>query len=246
MNTSQVHCTNCSTLVPASDININTMTGKCAACDHIFKVNSPATHNDDSPPPRPKNISVESGTGNGSPGAKQEIYPYFNHGESLHLKMRWFTPMLFGLILFCVVWDSFLVFWYSTALAHGNTPWIAIVFPIGHLAVGIGLTYSTIAGLLNTTHVLADQQVVTIKHGPVPWRGNKELNVKDIRKLTIEHSLVARQNNLPQGSFQIVANVNGEETQLLTRLEHSHARYIAYQLAKQIKVDVTSTDPRGY
>ena len=46
------------------------------------------------------------------------------------------------------------------------------------------------------------------------------------------------QNHNSQISFKVVADVNGEETQLLNRLEQSHARYIAYQLAKQIKVDV--------
>jgi len=243
MNASQVHCLNCGTLVPASDINIKTMTGKCAACDHIFNINSPSTNNDNSPPPRPKNISIESGSRDDFPGTQQDSNPFFKHGESLYLKFRWFTPMLFGLVFFCIAWDAFLVFWYSTALTQADTPWIMIVFPIGHLAVGVGLTYSTIAGLLNTTHVYADQHVVSVKHGPVPWRGNKEIPAKDIRKLTIEHSLTAHRNNSSQSSFKIMADVNGAETQLLARLEHSQARYIAYQLAKQIKVDLTSAAP---
>lgn len=146
--------------------------------------------------------------------------------------------MLLGLIFFCIAWDSFLVCWYSVAFTQPDTPWIMIVFPIGHLAVGVALTYSTIAGLFNSTHIYADQHVVTIKHGPVPWWANKELNGKDIRKLTIEQSDTTYQNNRSRSSFTIVADVNGEETQLLTRIEHSHARYIAYQLAKQIKVDL--------
>ena len=49
------------------------------------------------------------------------------------------------------------------------------------------------------------------------------------------------QNHNSQISFKVVADVNGEETQLLNRLEQSHARYIAYQLAKQTKVDLKQT-----
>ena len=245
MNASQVHCSNCGVLVPANDINIKTMTGKCVVCDHVFNISSHSQGTrdfDNSPPPRPKNISIESGMGNDLSGAKQDINPYFNYGESLHLKIRWFTPMLFVAIFFCIAWDSFLVCWYSVAFTQPNTPWIMIVFPICHVAVGVGLTYSTIASLFNSTHIIADQHVLSIKHGPVPWWANKELNAKDIRKLTIEQSDATYQNNRSRSSFKIVADVNGEEIQLLARIEHSHARYIAYQLAKQIKVDITSTE----
>ena len=244
MSASQVHCSNCGVLVPADDINIKTMTGKCVACDHIFDIASPWSQEnrdfDNSPQPRPKHISIESGSGNKSSFAQQDINPYFSYGESLHLKIRWFTPMLIVLIFFCIAWDSFLVFWYWAAFTQPNTPLtlIMVIFPICHVVVGVGLTYGTIASLFNSTHILISQHVVKIKHGPVPWWANKELNAKDIRKLMIEKSYPSHQNNGSQSSFKIVADVNGEETQLLTRLEHSHARYIAYQLAKQIKVDV--------
>ena len=255
MNASQVHCFNCGVLVPAVDINIKAMTGKCVACDHIFDIASPSTHNDfdrgvtkrtrdfdNSPPPRPKNISIESGPANELSAGTKDVNPFFNnYGELLHLKIRWFTPMLFGIIFFCIAWDSFLVFWYSIALTQPNTPWIMIVFPICHVAVGVGLTYSTIASLFNSTHIIADQHVLSIKHGPVPWWANKELNVKDIRKLMIRKSHNTYQNHNSQISFKVVADVNGEETPLLNRLEQSHARYIAYQLAKQTKVDLKQT-----
>jgi len=245
MNASQVHCSNCEVLVPAGDINIKTMTGKCVACDHIFDISSPLTHNN-SPPPRPKNISIESGPADDLSVATKNINPYFDYGDSLHLKFRWFTPAIFMLIFFCIAWDSFLVFWYWAAFTQPNTPLMMIIFPIGHLAAGVGLTYGTIASLLNTTHVFISQHVVTIKHGPVPWWANKEINVKDIRKLMIEKSNTTYQNNRTLSTFKIMADVNGEEKQLLTRLEHAHARYIAYQLAKQIKVDLASTDLSGF
>ena len=73
-----------------------------------------------------------------------------------------------------------------------------------------------------------------------PWSGNRELNSKDINRLTIEktNGKKFQDQNQPQLQYKIIADVNGVETKLLDGLDPSEARYIAYQLAKQIKVDV--------
>ena len=117
-------------------------------------------------------------------------------------------------------------------------PWLMIVFPIGHVAVGVGLTYSVIAGFLNKTHIFADQHTVIVNHRPVPWLGNKEMNAKDINRLSLQRA--ASQNSSGRGyeSFNVMADVNGEETKLLGGLQPSEARYIAHELSQLLKVDL--------
>jgi hypothetical protein len=45
-----------------------------------------------------------------------------------------------NLFFFAVVWNVFLVFWYSIAIASGNwLMWLMAVFATGHLVVGLGL-----------------------------------------------------------------------------------------------------------
>lgn len=93
-------------------------------------------------------------------------------GDGLEIVRRWFTPAALFLVFFCVAWDGFLFFWYSMAFRPG-TPWLMKIFPLAHVAVGVVLTYSTLAALLNTTRITLDFRSIQVIHGPIPWRGNR-------------------------------------------------------------------------
>jgi hypothetical protein len=103
-------------------------------------------------------------------------------GTELTLRYRWFTPVALFLVFFCIAWDSFLIFWYAMAFG-GGAPCIFIIFPIAHVAVGVGLSYFTLALLLNSTEVRLTRYELSIRHGPLPWRGNQTLAADDIRQL---------------------------------------------------------------
>lgn len=103
-------------------------------------------------------------------------------GDALEIRRRWFTPVVLFLVFFCVAWDGFLVFWYSMA-ARGNAPWIFILFPLIHVAVGVGITYSTLATLFNSTVITVRRGSLAIRHGPLPWAGNLNLERGQIDQL---------------------------------------------------------------
>ena len=232
MNSNQIYCTNCGTLVSAEDINIKAMVGKCSDCDHVFSIVPPSSdysfdvlRENPSPgsgvPVRPKSITKEAGPG----------------GE-LYLKRRWFTPKLFFLLFFCIAWDSFLAFFYFGALGAGNRLGFELLFLSGHLAVGVGLTYHVVAGFLNKTHIFTDQHTVIVNHRPIFWLGNKEMNAKDIKQLMVQRGKSYNDNGGQYETFDLMANVNGEEAKLLGGLEHSEAQYVGYELSKKLKVDL--------
>jgi len=116
--------------------------------------------------PRPQNVLVE------------KIF------DTLNITYRWWSLKFLFLVFFCLAWDSFLVFWYSTV--PQGAPWIMIVFPIGHVAIGIGLTYYTIAGFINRTVISINQQWLTVTHGPLPWFGNKRIERMQVNQLYAE------------------------------------------------------------
>jgi len=91
--------------------------------------------------------------------------------------------------LFCVAWDSFLLFWYSMALHDHHVPWIMVVFPIVHVAVGIGLTYATLCAFVNTTTIELSPDALLIRHGPLPWSGNRYLPASQLRQAFCEKKL---------------------------------------------------------
>jgi hypothetical protein len=61
-----------------------------------------------------------------------------------------------------------------------------IVFPIGHVLVGLGLTYYTIAGFINHTFITVNRQWLTVVHGPLPWFSNKHIEIAQINQLYAE------------------------------------------------------------
>jgi hypothetical protein len=229
MESQPVICPNCSAQVRGEHINIQEMVGKCARCDHIFRLtlDRPVLPRETlgTEPSRPSGVTIEQGM-----------------NDELLLIRRWFHPALFFLLFFCIAWDGFLVFWYSMALfggVNGNDgfQWLAIVFPICHVAVGVGLTYFVIAGFLNKTTVFLDDEILAVRHGPVPWFGNRNLQANRI--LGIELDYVHSNNNNPNYAISAHAE-DGRQIVLLSGLQTKQAEYIAWQLANKLGVPLSN------
>ena len=108
------------------------------------------------------------------------------------IRKVWRSWKLIPLAFFAVVWDSFLIFWYSQAFTKSNPPLMMVLFPIGHVAVGLGLTYYLVASFMNTTDVTISATGVEIKTGPAPWIGNKHVPVEDIRDIIVRERAANR------------------------------------------------------
>lgn len=111
-------------------------------------------------------------------------------GGALRISWRWFSTTAYALLLFCIAWDSFLVFWYTRAVVAGGggVEWIAVVFPVGHVAVGVGMTYYCAALFLNRTRIQVADGLIAVAHGPLPWRGNRTILADDIAQLYVARS----------------------------------------------------------
>lgn len=170
-------CIHCGTPLRPEDVNPSTGVARCHVCGQMFDtVNRGGTVGGGAAPaqqvvPRPAHMHVE------------------HQGRRLTIRWRWFTPAMVFVACFCVAWDSFLLFWYSMAFGDRHVPWIAIVFPIAHVAVGVGLTYATLCAFVNSTTLEISPDGLTIRHGPLPWRGNRYLPSTQIRQPFCEQRL---------------------------------------------------------
>ncbi|HTX80108.1 MAG TPA: hypothetical protein VMC62_10585 [Longilinea sp.] len=136
----------------------------------------------------------------------------------LKLERRWFSFKYIPVAFFCVAWDAFLFFWYGIAFSTG-APWIMIVFPVAHVAVGVGLTYSTLAGFINTTVLEINYQELTIKHGPLPWLGNVKIPIHDLKQLYTKPRVTSGENG-SSTTYELYANTwNGRSMKLLSGLD---------------------------
>lgn len=115
---------------------------------------------------------------------KPAKYRVVDDGFRLEISWSWFTPLVFGLLVFAIAWNSFLVGWYSMASGmpedFGAMRWIFLIFPIGHVAVGLGLIYTVLTMFLNSTTISIDGGQLTVRHGPIYFPGGLTLDVADI------------------------------------------------------------------
>jgi hypothetical protein len=104
-------------------------------------------------------------------------------GVRLRIVRRWFAPVHLVLALFTLFWFGFLAFWYGIASAL-HAPVFFFLFPLIHVAVGLGLAWASLAFLLNRTVVEVDRtDRVTVRSGPVPWRRAVEVPSGDIAQV---------------------------------------------------------------
>jgi predicted Zn finger-like uncharacterized protein len=192
----QVQCPKCGTLIRSDDINLANMAAKCRRCDSLLDL---------------KPLLSTAGEGADHAPAQRPIIPTprgFRIDETargLRIVRRWFAPGFLILALFCIAWDSFLVFWYFMAFANWN--WMAILFPILHLAIGVGLTYTALTGFVNRTVITVEDGQLTVRHGPLPWPGNRRLSTAEIGQLFTEQNL-QRSNNGQNFTYRLCAVMN--------------------------------------
>ncbi len=159
-------------------------------------------------------------------------------GRSARLVRRWFSLKYVPMAFFCVAWDAFLCFWYGIAFSQENTPWIMIVFPVAHLAVGVGMTYATLAGFLNRTTLEVEREDISLWHGPLPWFGGKDLKTADVKQFYTTEKYKQSKN----GGYNVydlhVITQKGESMKLVGDLEDAQvALFFEQQLEAWLRIE---------
>jgi hypothetical protein len=156
--------------------------------------------------------------------------------RGLVIYRRWFNwPVLF-LIPFCIVWNSFLVGFF-TSMSGSNAPWFVRLFPLGHVAVGVGLSYYTLAMLFNRTRVEVTHGSVTVSHGPLPWTGWREIAAGLIDQ-TYCKEIIRRNKNGVSTHYEVwVALSDGKHSRLVAAgMEPEQALYIEQQIETTLDI----------
>lgn len=215
----QLTCPQCQAPIPASDVNVASMAAKCAACDSVF------SFADDVAAPSHKPVE---------PVQLPSRFTIDERGSELIITRRWFSSVIVFFIFFCLFWDGFLVVWYIIAFT-GQSPLIMKIFPIGHLAVGVGLTWFTIAGVFNRTTIAVNYDRLSIRHRPIPWFGNREIPANHIEQLFVDTGFT--QNN--RQTYRVRARTNRSKTiKLIGGLKNrEEALFIEQQVEKFLGID---------
>lgn len=111
-------------------------------------------------------------------------------GGERRVTWRWVSWRAAGAAVFTVLWDGVLAFilhavWSSKASFHGLPPGaLAALWVLA--AVGLALAYASAAHLVNRTSVRIGPARVSVRHGPLPWFGRKDVPRGDIDRVWSE------------------------------------------------------------
>jgi len=165
-----------------------------------------------------------------------EKIEFIDHVSHIEIVRTWFGMQFLLLTAFAVFWDGFLFFWYSSLPADG--PLIAALFPLLHVGVGVGITYYALAGWFNRTHIYVGQGRIGVRHGPLPWPGNKEINAIDVKQLYAKEK-VSRSEDSTSVTFELrVVTKGGRNVKLVGGLEtQEQAIFIEQKIEKHLRIE---------
>ena len=128
--------------------------------------------------------------------------------NGLHVTYRWRTRMAYVLLGFALFWNAFLAIF----LLAGAGFFISV-----HAVVGLGMAYSGLALLLNSSTITVDRQYLRVEHGPLPtFNRNRELRCSEISQLYLKRSGTVRSGNNVTQLYALRAQTRqGGEVKLL-------------------------------
>jgi hypothetical protein len=159
-----------------------------------------------------------------------------DHGSHVELVLKWFSWKIAAMTGFAILWDAFLINWY-TRVAPGADP-MATYFPLIHVALGLGVTYYVIAGWCNRTRILVGQGKVAIRHSPIPWFGNIEIDSSNLKQVYTQERVGRSRRGNDHTTYEVRAvTEDGRNMKLLGGLETSEqALSIEHQIEKHLRI----------
>jgi hypothetical protein len=179
-----VACPSCGTTLRPGDISRETMSARCPVCQALVDLRfaTPAVAGASLAPAARGGASLAADAREPLPVPLPAGLSVEERGRDLTIVRRWFSWTYLLMLFFCVVWNGFLVFWYGMAFAT-DAPLAFKLFPLLHVAVGVFLTYATLAGFVNRTTLRIERDHLTVRHGPLPWRGNLDVSTLSLSQL---------------------------------------------------------------
>jgi hypothetical protein len=124
---------------------------------------------------------------------------------------------------------------WSEAIRHD--PWIAlfVLFPL----IGIAFGYAAVALWINRTRIDLDANTLSIRRGPLPWRGRLiTVATSTLQQLYVEEYVSHEENDVPAKAFRVMARLTDGRDVLIDRgMEiYEHARALEEWLEERLQI----------
>jgi hypothetical protein len=235
----QLSCPTCDAALSAQDIDFDRALVTCPACDSVTdlaQLGGPAVRTRALTAPKRKLREVP----------RPDHYSIKDDGSSLRIKFRWIWRTTAGGYVIVLIWNCFVVLWYWNALRTGG-PWIwlAILFTIPHGAIGLFLAYGTLAALLNRTVITVTSEFFIVRHGPVPWWGNRKLPTDELDRLYCDKDAESKEKKGGHCRYSVFAQTKEASTvELVNDLqERDQALFIVQEVERWLNKGDASSFP---
>lgn len=140
-------------------------------------------------------------------------------GEEFVISRRWRSARAFVLIVFALLWNSFVVYWYQTdSVTSASNETILSWFGLVQLGIGVLLAYRAVSEVVNTTYIRIKDGKLSITHGPLPWPGRKAIDVATILQFYCKEKITRTKNGVHYSYSLCYIDANRHEHQLVLGL----------------------------
>ena len=167
--------------------------------------------------PRPPSITVEEESG------------------EVTYRRRWFHRGILGFPLFWIFCGGVAIGMYDVETAGGSVSIVTLLVA----ALTLLMVYSNIAHVTNTTTVRLGREMLTVRHGPLPWSGNVDLPTPEIRQLFCEETIRRLGRRIPVPSYGLYAVMaDGRKVKVLSLLDFPDVPlYLEQRLERRLRIE---------
>jgi hypothetical protein len=201
-------------------------TARCRFCDAVVRVPAERAAGEapDAPAsrgvvPMPSRIRVEDTV----------------HG--FRISRRWFHPVFLFLAFFSAVWLGMLAFFYTSVLGS-TAPTAFLLFPLLHVAVGLGLAYWTLCGFLNTTTVAVERGTIEVRHAPLPWPGRGSWPASEVAQVYVREKRHAQKDGGASFTYEVHAlwKGGGAKRLLSGLMDVEQALFVEQEVERRLRI----------
>jgi len=165
--------------------------------------------------------------------------------DYMKITKTWFNIFNFIGLLICTLLFNGL--WMGSGfleLLTGDREWFLKLFALVFVFLGVGLAYFSIATFSNTTQILVSRDMIEIKHRPIPWFGNKRVDVNNLKQLLVKEKSWGSSNGSPRLTYNVHGLTKEDKLfKLVTGLETGNqALYIEQEIEKYLGIENVQVD----
>jgi hypothetical protein len=241
----EVRCKHCSRDIAPEDVSLEESVAKCHECRTVFDVSDQLrepsgprkrkrkrrkpVHRDRRRPPIPDGWELREDEGPPVQGGYRQA-PRRRAQPGFSVRWRWFEwlkhiPML----LAALVVSSASAAGFATVISGGAHSMMVLLSLIP-VAGGMAVLYGALSGILNHTVLSVHDGLLSLRHGPLPWRPRRDIPTDTIKQLyCVELSRDRKRGS--RAGYELRAKLaDGRDLILLTLPYSGQALYLEQRL----------------